>query len=117
MPERYFDRSVKRGDLIAKQCVRYQGKAQVDQEAFACTVARVPQELAVDLRARIGLQVDERLQKIYWNEDELARWVETQDTSAMLGSMHRLQLAPGDAVLVPAGVCALAGFWLLRRAG
>lgn len=79
VPERYFDRSVKRGDLIAKQCVRYQGKAQVDQEAFACTVARVPQELAVDLRARIGLQVDERLQKIYWNEDELARLQRERD--------------------------------------
>jgi len=35
-------------------------------------------------------------------EDELAGWVEAQDAAAMLGAMHRLSLAAGDAVLVPA---------------
>lgn len=35
--------------------------------------------------------------------DELADWVRTQDTEAMLGAMHRLQMRRGDAVLVPAG--------------
>jgi mannose-6-phosphate isomerase len=36
--------------------------------------------------------------------DELATWVATQDTDAMLGAMHALDLAAGDAVLVPAGL-------------
>jgi mannose-6-phosphate isomerase len=36
--------------------------------------------------------------------DELARWVRDQDTAAMLDAMHVLDLAPGDAVLVPAGL-------------
>lgn len=36
--------------------------------------------------------------------DELARWVATQDTDAMLGAMHVLDLEAGDAVLVPAGL-------------
>ncbi|HEY0186956.1 MAG TPA: class I mannose-6-phosphate isomerase [Cellulomonas sp.] len=36
--------------------------------------------------------------------EELAGWVRTQDTAAMLGAMHVLDLAPGDAVLVPAGL-------------
>ena len=36
--------------------------------------------------------------------DELAGWVRTQDTEAMLGAMHVLDLAAGDAVLVPAGL-------------
>lgn len=36
--------------------------------------------------------------------DELAGWVRTQDTDAMLGTMHALDLDAGDAVLVPAGL-------------
>ncbi|MCL3861181.1 class I mannose-6-phosphate isomerase [Actinotalea sp. K2] len=36
--------------------------------------------------------------------DELAGWVRTQDTDAMLDAMHVLDLAAGDAVLVPAGL-------------
>jgi len=36
--------------------------------------------------------------------DELAGWVRTQDADAMLGAMHVLDLAAGDAVLVPAGL-------------
>lgn len=73
LPQGYFERSDKRGSLIVKQCVRYQGTARDDQGEFACTVTRVPHPLAVDLRARIGLEVHERLQKIYWSEDELLR--------------------------------------------
>ncbi|MFH5824253.1 class I mannose-6-phosphate isomerase [Georgenia sp. AZ-5] len=38
------------------------------------------------------------------SEEELARWVEEQDVSAMLGAMHTLRVDPGDAVLVPAGM-------------
>ena len=34
----------------------------------------------------------------------LAGWVERQDTAAMLDALHRLAVAPGDTVLVPAGV-------------
>lgn len=73
LPPGYFDRSDKRGSLIVKQCVRYQGTARDDQGEFACTVTRVPHALAVNLLARVGLEVHERLQKIYWNEDELLR--------------------------------------------
>lgn len=36
--------------------------------------------------------------------DELDRWVREQDTAAVLDAMHVLDLAPGDAVLVPAGL-------------
>lgn len=36
--------------------------------------------------------------------DELARWVREQDADAMLAAMHALDLAAGDAVLVPAGL-------------
>ena len=35
---------------------------------------------------------------------ELAGWVTGQDTTAMLGAMHRMPVTVGDAVLVPAGV-------------
>lgn len=36
--------------------------------------------------------------------DELTRWTDTQDVDAMLHAMHRVPLAAGDAVLVPAGL-------------
>ncbi|WP_456789648.1 class I mannose-6-phosphate isomerase [Cellulomonas sp. P5_C5] len=36
--------------------------------------------------------------------EELVGWVRTQDTDAMLGAMHVLDLDAGDAVLVPAGL-------------
>lgn len=36
--------------------------------------------------------------------DELAGWVQRQDTVAMLAAMHTLTLCRGDAVLVPAGL-------------
>lgn len=35
---------------------------------------------------------------------ELRRWVEGQDVAAVLDAMHVLDLEPGDAVLVPAGL-------------
>jgi len=38
------------------------------------------------------------------DEGELAGWVREQDTDAMLAAMHVLDLAAGDAVLVPAGL-------------
>ena len=41
--------------------------------------------------------------------DELATWVATQDTDAMLDAMHTLDLAAGDAVLVPAGLAHAIG--------
>lgn len=34
---------------------------------------------------------------------DLRRWVSQQDTSALLGSLHRLDVVAGDSVLVPAG--------------
>jgi mannose-6-phosphate isomerase len=36
-------------------------------------------------------------------EGELRRWVHEQETKAMLGNLHRLAVAPGDTVVVPAG--------------
>jgi len=36
-------------------------------------------------------------------EDELRRWVSDQDAKAMLGNLHRLTVAQGDTVVVPAG--------------
>lgn len=35
---------------------------------------------------------------------ELAAWVTAQDTTAILGAMHRIPVTVGDAVLVPAGL-------------
>ena len=35
---------------------------------------------------------------------EYRGWIDRQDTDALLGSLHRLILRPGDAVYVPAGV-------------
>ncbi len=35
---------------------------------------------------------------------ELRRWVDDQDSAAMLDALHVLDLEPGDAVLVPAGL-------------
>jgi mannose-6-phosphate isomerase len=37
-------------------------------------------------------------------EDELRRWVDTQDTTAMLDALNVVPVAPGDAIFVPAGV-------------
>ncbi len=34
----------------------------------------------------------------------ITRWVERQETAEMLGALNRLEIEPGDAVLVPAGV-------------
>jgi mannose-6-phosphate isomerase len=36
--------------------------------------------------------------------EELAGWVKGQDTGAILDAMHRIPIAVGDAVLVPAGI-------------
>jgi mannose-6-phosphate isomerase len=36
--------------------------------------------------------------------DTLRDWVDRQDTTALLGSLHALPVEPGDALLVPAGV-------------
>ena len=36
--------------------------------------------------------------------DELAGWVATQDTEAMLAAMHVIDVRPGDSVFVPAGL-------------
>ncbi|HMK97133.1 MAG TPA: class I mannose-6-phosphate isomerase [Acidimicrobiales bacterium] len=34
---------------------------------------------------------------------QLARWVEEQEPGVMLGALHKLEVRPGDGVLVPAG--------------
>ncbi|HXW77910.1 MAG TPA: class I mannose-6-phosphate isomerase [Acidimicrobiales bacterium] len=48
-----------------------------------------------------------------WQRDvepaELSRWVAEQDTVAMLGRMHKLGVAAGDTVLVPAGTVHAIG--------
>lgn len=48
-------------------------------------------------RVHLGFRRDVRV-------EELADWVQTQATDAMLDAMHVLDLAAGDAVLVPAGL-------------
>lgn len=35
---------------------------------------------------------------------ELAEWVRTQDTAAMLDAMHSIDVSPGDSVFVPSGL-------------
>ncbi len=40
---------------------------------------------------------------------QLADWVATQDTEAMLSAMHQVEVKPGDGVLVPAGLAHATG--------
>jgi len=40
---------------------------------------------------------------------QLAEWVETQNTEAILGAMHQVEMGPGDGVLVPAGLAHATG--------
>ena len=42
-------------------------------------------------------------------DEELATWLAEQDAAAMLAAMHALEVAPGDAVLVPAGLVHAIG--------
>jgi mannose-6-phosphate isomerase len=55
----------------------------------------------------LGATGSEPVVYLGWSSDieaaELSRWVSEQDTMAMLGRLHKLEVAPGDAVLVPAG--------------
>lgn len=37
-------------------------------------------------------------------EEELAGWVETQDTEALLAAMHLIEVNPGDSIYVPPGL-------------
>lgn len=45
--------------------------------------------------------------------DELPNWVAQQDTAAMLERLNRIVVAPGDAVLVPAGTAHAIGEGIL----
>jgi mannose-6-phosphate isomerase len=51
--------------------------------------------------------------RVGWREnverEQLERWVEEQDVQAMLDALNVLQLGPGDAVFVPAGVAHAIG--------
>ena len=55
----------------------------------------------------IGTKGAEPVVYLGWVRDlaagELTRWVAEQDTKAMLANLNQLVIAPGDAVLVPAG--------------
>ena len=55
----------------------------------------------------LGTKGSEPVVYLGWVRDlaagELTRWVAEQDTKAMLANLNRLVVAPGDAVLVPAG--------------
>ncbi|HJY24489.1 MAG TPA: class I mannose-6-phosphate isomerase [Actinomycetes bacterium] len=42
-------------------------------------------------------------------DEELATWLAEQDAAAMLAAMHAIEVAPGDAVLVPAGLVHAIG--------
>jgi mannose-6-phosphate isomerase len=41
--------------------------------------------------------------------EQLADWVKTQNTEAMLGAMHQVEVNPGDGILVPAGLAHATG--------
>lgn len=43
----------------------------------------------------------------------LARWVESQDVEAMLSSLHRVTVSPGDTIFVPAGTPHAIGAGIL----
>ena len=45
--------------------------------------------------------------------DEVREWMRTQDAAAMLATMHRFGVAPGDAVFVPAGTAHAIGEGIL----
>ncbi len=55
----------------------------------------------------IGARSAEPVVYLGWSRDieagELSRWVAAQDTMEMLGQLHKLEVRPGDGVLVPAG--------------
>ncbi len=55
----------------------------------------------------LGVRGAEPVVYMGWSRDveraELSRWVAEQDAEAMLARLHRLEVKPGDAVLVPAG--------------
>ena len=61
----------------------------------------------------LGTRGAEPVVYVGWSHDvetaELSRWVADQDAKAMLGNMHRLEVEPGDAVLVPAGTAHAIG--------
>jgi mannose-6-phosphate isomerase len=61
----------------------------------------------------VGARGAEPVVYLGWAHDvetaELSRWVSEQDSMAMLGNMHRLEVGPGDAVLVPAGTAHAIG--------
>lgn len=40
---------------------------------------------------------------------QLAEWVENQDTDAILGAMHEVEVSAGDGILVPAGLAHATG--------
>jgi mannose-6-phosphate isomerase len=44
---------------------------------------------------------------------EIREWMRTQDSVAMLATMHRLAVAPGDTVFVPAGTAHAIGAGIL----
>jgi mannose-6-phosphate isomerase len=45
--------------------------------------------------------------------DEVREWMRTQDATSMLEAMHRLDVAPGDTVFVPAGTAHAIGAGIL----
>lgn len=47
------------------------------------------------------------------SEETVGRWLEEQDGPAMLDSLHALDVAPGDAIFVPAGTPHAIGVGLL----
>ena len=67
--------------------------------------------LAVDDGAAVRLGFTEPM-----SADRLRRLVEDRDTDSLVAALHRLTVAPGDAVLVPAGTphCIDAGVFVLE---
>lgn len=60
-------------DARSLRYVRYVAEGCVNDDAFACRVAKVPHIIANDLREQIGLDLPEHLLDIYWSENDLKR--------------------------------------------
>jgi len=60
-------------DARSLRYVRYVAEGRVNDDAFACRVAKLPHAVGNDLREQIGLDLPEHLLDIYWSENDLKR--------------------------------------------
>ena len=74
--------------------------------AFGKTEAWIILEAGEDAAMHVGLSETV-------GHDDLRGWVERQDAEEMLAAMHRVAVAPGDAIFVPAGTLHAIGAGIL----